>query len=65
MDSTTYRKGDRVQVSGHGRTASWQRNMVGTVTETRGVRVYVKWDGTLYLEDEMTRIELKKVSHVS
>jgi hypothetical protein len=36
--------------------------MTGTVTETRGVRVYVKWDGTLYLEDEMTRIELKKVS---
>jgi len=59
---TTYRKGDRVQVSGHGRTAKYPRNMVGTVTEVRGkYGVFVRWDGTLYLNDQMTPAELKKV----
>ena len=61
----TYRKGDRVQVTGKGRTANWGRDLLGTVQSTQGNRVYVQWDVARSLIDEMERDEIKKVSHVS
>jgi hypothetical protein len=65
MDSTTYRKGDRVQVTATGRTAFWPHYLKGTVEETWQDRVYVRWDGTAFTSDEMARDEVKKVQDVS
>lgn len=62
---TTYRKGDRVQVTGKGRTANWARGLLGTVESTRQDRVYVQWDVAPTLIDEMDLDEVKKVAHVS
>lgn len=61
----TYRKGDRVQVTGKGRTAFWPHYLKGTVEDTRQDRVYVRWDGTAFTSDEMARDEVKKVQDVS
>ena len=65
MDSTTYRKGDRVQVTATGRTANWPHTLKGTVEDTWQDRVYVRWEGTSFTSDEMTTDEVKKVSSAS
>jgi DNA replicative helicase MCM subunit Mcm2 (Cdc46/Mcm family) len=61
----TYRKGDRVQVTGKGRTANWPRYLRGTVMGKYRAVVYVQWDHAAFTLDEMERDEIKKVSHVS
>lgn len=54
------KKGARVTVTGHGRTARWG-NIAGTVTRRRGARIYVRWDGTSF-EDEMQAAEVKEAA---
>lgn len=53
-----YKPGDRVSTTGDGRTATWPR-LSGTVEATGPGAVYVRWDGTLYLSDEMDPNEVK------
>ena len=56
---TTYYKGDRITVTGIGRTATWG-NCIGTVTRATKRSVYVVWDNT-HFEDEMRYQEVKPV----
>lgn len=61
-----YHKGDRVQITGEGRTANWRWSTTGTVEGVMGGRVYVRWDNTHFcFSDEMTPNEIKKVQDVS
>lgn len=55
-ETTTLRKGARIQTSGAGRTARW-RHRFGTVTRRRGGRIFVQWDG-LRFEDEVDATEI-------
>ena len=41
---TTLKPGDRVTITGAGRTGKWPPT-IGTVTAVRRNRVYVHWDG--------------------
>lgn len=52
------KKGDRITITGHGRTGHWPKNTVGTVTKKRGARVFVHWDKT-HFEDELHKNEVK------
>lgn len=54
------KKGDRITITGHGRTANWtdRARYEGTVTMRRGDRVFVHWDNTSF-EDEMDIKEVK------
>lgn len=61
----TYHKGDRVQVTGEGRTARWPRSRRGTVVSLWRDGVTVKWDHLAFTLDDMNLNEVKKVSHVS
>jgi hypothetical protein len=54
----TYRKGDRITVTGYGRTARWG-NIAGTVTRATKRSVFVHWDGCHFTEDEMDYAEVK------
>lgn len=64
-EGSKLRKGDRCEVSGMGRTASWLTSRhgcpQGTVQSRRGGRVFVRWDGTSF-EDEMQAFEVRPVS---
>jgi hypothetical protein len=58
MDTTTtFHKGQRVTVSGIGRTAGWG-HLTGTVTKATKRAVYVQWDRCI-VNDEMQPQELK------
>lgn len=52
------KKGDRVTITGYGRTQFWPKITVGTVTKRRGTQVYVQWDKTSF-EDQMDMKEVK------
>ena len=54
-----FKKGDRVTVSGRGRTATWGHT-TGTVTAVRYRSVFVQWDN-LAMEDQMLAEELTKI----
>jgi hypothetical protein len=54
-----YAKGDRVQVTGEGRTETWPRTLSGTVTGTTAEAVYVRWDWARFTEDEMEPGEVR------
>ncbi len=59
-----FRKGNRVTISGKGRTAKWTnfKQRKGTVKSARGESVFVQWDGLKLLdEDEMSPEELKRI----
>ena len=59
-----FRKGNRVMISGKGRTAKWTnfKGRKGTVKSTRGNSIMVQWDGLKLLdEDEMSPEELKRI----
>jgi small-conductance mechanosensitive channel len=56
---TPFKKGDRVTVSGRGRTAAWGQP-AGTVTAVRYRSVFVQWDN-LAVEDQMLAEELTKI----
>ena len=60
--NANYSEGDRVQVTGKGRTAYWNPHRKGTVEGTRSEYVYVRWDGTEHTVNQMDRIEVQKVS---
>lgn len=54
------KKGDRITITGHGRTGTWPKGTIGTVTRKRGDSVYVYWDKT-HFEDEMDIKEVKVI----
>jgi len=58
--NSTYRKGDRITVSGIGRTAKWG-NIAGTVVRATKRSVYVVWDRCSF-EDEMDHEEVKPLA---
>lgn len=58
-NAVPFKKGDRVTVSGKGRTATWGQP-VGTVTAVRYRSVFVQWDN-LAVEDQMLAEELTKI----
>jgi hypothetical protein len=62
MNSTVkqFRKGQRVAVSGYGRTARWGQ-ITGTVTRATKRSVFVQWDNRI-VNDEMRPEELKEVT---
>lgn len=53
------RKGDRVEISGEGRTARWGTGLQGTVSFRRGESVFVRWDDTKFTEDQMFLSEVR------
>jgi len=46
------KKGDRITITGYGRTAHWPEDTIGTVTMKRGDSIFVHWDDTSF-EDQM------------
>ena len=54
------KKGTRVTVTGHGRTARWGA-YTGIVVRSTKRYITVRWDGT-HFEDEMTRDEIREVT---
>lgn len=54
----TYRKGNRITVTGVGRTAKWGK-IAGTVVRATKRSVFVRWDGCQFTEDEMDYAEVK------
>ncbi|MCK5601565.1 hypothetical protein KAR91_06850 [Candidatus Pacearchaeota archaeon] len=52
------KKGDRIIITGVGRTGHWPKRTIGTVTKRRGTSVFVHWDKTSF-EDEMRIEEVK------
>jgi hypothetical protein len=57
MDATTFRKGQKVTVSGYGRTATWGK-ITGTVTQATKRAVFVQWDHCI-VNDQMQPQELR------
>jgi len=55
--ATALKPGNRVTITGAGRTGKWSPT-TGTVTTVRRNRVYVHWDGTMF-EDEMQTWEVR------
>jgi hypothetical protein len=55
-----FKKGDRITVTGQGRTARWG-NIKGRVTRATKRSVFVAWDGTSFIEDQMSVDEVKLV----
>ena len=55
----TISKGDRVETTGAGRTASWPRT-VGTVTWVTKRSVFVTWDHSI-VEDELNHDEVRVI----
>lgn len=53
-----FKKGDRVTVTGQGRTAGWG-NIQGRITRATKCSVFVAWDGTSFTEDQMSIDEVK------
>ena len=58
-ESITLKKGDRVIITGKGKTKKWG-DVVGKVTKRRGNKVFVQWEGTSFpIEDEMDADEVR------
>jgi single-stranded DNA-binding protein len=58
------KKGDRITVTGYGRTKNWN-NIEGIVSHRRKNSVFVVWEGTKFpIEDEMDIREVRKVDGV-
>jgi single-stranded DNA-binding protein len=58
------KKGDRITVTGYGRTKNW-KNIEGIVSHRRKNKVFVVWEGTkFHIEDEMDIREVRKVDGV-
>jgi len=57
MDASTFHKGQKVTVSGIGRTATWGK-ITGTVTKATKRAVFVQWDRCI-VNDQMQPQELR------
>ena len=57
---TPFKKGDRVTVSGKGRTATWGQP-AGTVTAVRRGAIFIQWDD-LVVNDEMSPDEVEMMA---
>ncbi len=55
-----FHKGQKVTVSGYGRTATWGQ-ITGTVTRATKHSVFVQWDDCI-VNDEMRPEELREVT---